>query len=194
MAIAIGLIGFTTALAATNYFSVINYNCSSTTESENFQDQMCNMPRVGQNNCGKKWQHSGKNSEQNAQIHNMRQPEGKVVNCWIRGIQKQLGLNDTQSTQIEKLQQKHLTFITTEWQELTTLKSDLRIESLKIHSDREKIDRLSEKIGKQQATLARMKSRHLEEVASILTPAQRDKMQKLIHNRTKHNNCSMMCQ
>ena len=90
-----------------------------------------------------------------------------------------LGLNDTQSTKVKELREKHFSFVVAERKELVALNRELKSESFKVSPDRKKIELLSEKIGKQHASLARLKSNHLTELATILTPAQRAKLQTL---------------
>ncbi len=90
-----------------------------------------------------------------------------------------LGLNDSQSAKVKELHEKHFSLVVVERTELVALNRELQAESFKVSPDRKKIEGLSEKIGKQHASLARLKSNYLTELASILTPAQRVKLQTL---------------
>ena len=90
-----------------------------------------------------------------------------------------LGLNDTQSTKVKELREKQFSLVVAERKELVALNRELKSESFKVSPDRKKIEALAERIGKQHASLARLKSNHLSELASILTPAQRAKLQTL---------------
>jgi Spy/CpxP family protein refolding chaperone len=106
-------------------------------------------------------------------------PEGE--RCHRRGnrLQEKLGLNDSQRTKLKEIREKQFSFVVAERKELLSLNRELHAESFKESPDKNKIDELSDKIGKKHASLARLKSRHLSELASLLTPAQRNKIQAL---------------
>lgn len=188
MVMAAGVLGFGTASAATDY------NRPSDNDPATVQGTMCNPPAGCINNGRNQWQQNGRGMGPNGPMQNMRRPDGRGMNCGITGLRQQLGLDERQSAEIEKLRQKHFTQMSAERQQLATLNGDLRIESLKTHPDRKKIDRLADQIGKKHTVLARMKSRHMEEVASILTSSQRDKMQKMMESRQMQGNCGMRYQ
>ncbi|MEI7708511.1 MAG: periplasmic heavy metal sensor [Chlorobium sp.] len=97
------------------------------------------------------------------------------INRW----KEKLGLNESQSAKLKELREKQFSLVVAERKELVSLNRQLHDESFKESPDKNKIDELSEKIGKKHAALARLKSSHLSELASILTPAQRDKMQTI---------------
>ena len=90
----------------------------------------------------------------------MRFSMGEGRPCRMNRFQERVGLNESQSAKV-------------------SLNRELQNESFKGSPDKNKIDELSDKIGKKHAELARLKSNHLSELSSILTPAQRDKMQTL---------------
>jgi Spy/CpxP family protein refolding chaperone len=188
MLMAAGLLGVSTASAATDT------NRTSNADTAAMRGTMCNPVLNGRNDCRNQWQQNERGMGPNAPMQHMNRPNGRGMNCGVSGMQQQLGLDERQSAEIEKLRQKHFTRMGAGRQELATLNGDLRIESLKSHPDKRKIERLSEQIGKKHALLARMKSSHIIEVASVLTPSQRSKMQKVMETRPMQGNCGMKCQ
>ncbi|MEI7694844.1 MAG: periplasmic heavy metal sensor [Chlorobium sp.] len=112
--------------------------------------------------------------------------------CTAGMMEERLGLNDKQSEQVEELQANHFKKVSSERRKLATLEKELQAESLKAKQDKKKIDQLSEKIGKQHAALARLRSTHMAEVAAILTPEQRDSMRTMMDFRPGRNSYGMM--
>ena len=109
----------------------------------------------------------------------MRFSMGEGRPCRMNRFQERVGLNESQSAKVKELREKHFTLVVAERKELVSLNRELQNESFKGSPDKNIIDELSDKIGKKHAELARLKSNHLSELSSILTPAQRDKMQTL---------------
>ena len=97
----------------------------------------------------------------------------------MNGLEEQLGLSKHQSTQVKELREKQFTLVVAERKELAALKRELEEKSFTTTPDRKKIDELSDKIGQKYASLAKLKSNHLTELVSILTPAQRTKLQTI---------------
>ncbi len=118
---------------------------------------------------------------------------GNIPECRMDMMQNNLGLNDRQCEQMEDLQAKHFRLVSAERRKLMTFERELRDESMKVAPDTKKIDLLSEKIGKQYTVLARLRSTHLTEMNSILTPAQRDSSMKAMKDPMPvHGGCRMM--
>ena len=111
--------------------------------------------------------------------HSLRSPEGKGHHWRMNRLQEKLGLNDSQVVKLKEIREKQFSLVVADRKELVSLNRELQGESLKVSPDKNKIDELSDKIGKKHALLARLKSKHLSELASILTPAQRDKLQSI---------------
>ena len=118
--------------------------------------------------------------------HFMRSPEGRGAECRRHGLQERLGLNESQSAQVKELREKQFTLVIAERKELQALNQALQAESFKVNPDQNKIEELSGQIGKKHASLARLKSHHMSELASILTPAQREKLQTIRDARELH--------
>ncbi len=108
-------------------------------------------------------------------------PMGRMPNCRMAGMQQQVALSDSQHVQIEKIQRKQWTLASAEHTALIKLNGELRIESLKARPDKQKIEQLAEEIGRHHATLARLKSSHLAETFSILTPEQRKNNEEMLY-------------
>ncbi|MEI8186219.1 MAG: periplasmic heavy metal sensor [Chlorobiaceae bacterium] len=113
-------------------------------------------------------------------------PEGRGGQCGRReeqcrmtGMQERLGLTDTQTVKVKEMREKHFTLMVAEKKELAALNRELEEESFKTNPDRKKIDDLSDRIGKKDASLAKLRSTHFTELVSILTPPQRTKLQTL---------------
>ncbi len=115
--------------------------------------------------------------------HSLRSSEKEGDHWRMNRWQERLGLNNSQTANIKELREKQFRLVVTERKELVALNRELRTESFKANPDKNKIDELSDRIGKKHASFARLKSSHLSELASILTPAQRDKMQTIIDAR-----------
>ena len=108
-------------------------------------------------------------------------PMGRVPNCGMPGMQQQFALSDSQRVQMNKVQRKQYALAVAEHTELIKLNRELRIESLKASPDKNKINRIAEKIGEHHAAMARLKSSHLTEVSSILTPEQRNDNEEMLY-------------
>ena len=111
--------------------------------------------------------------------HFMRSREGKGEECRGSRFQERLGLSESQRAKVKELREKQFSLVVAERKELQALNQALQAESFKGNPDSNKIEELSSQIGKKHASLARLKSHHLSELALILTPAQRDKMQTI---------------
>ncbi len=108
----------------------------------------------------------------------------------MNGLQEQLGLSKRQSAQVKELREKQFSLVVAERKGLVALKRSLEEESLKTTPDQKKIDELTGKIGQKYASLAQLKSHHLTELVSILTPAQRTKLQTIRDARElRQNGC-----
>jgi len=115
---------------------------------------------------------------------------GRVPECGMSMMQDNLGLNDKQCEQMEEFQAKHFRLVSAEQRKLMTYERQLRDESLKANPDAKQIGLLAEKIGKQNAVLARLRSAHITEINSILTPAQRDSSMKAMKDSMdRRGNC-----
>ncbi|NTW68322.1 MAG: periplasmic heavy metal sensor [Chlorobiaceae bacterium] len=188
MLLAAGLLGFSTASAETDT------KRPAEADTAFVRGAMCNPPVNGQNGGASQWQQNRNCPGPGAQQQQMRKAGRRGMNCGPRGLQQQLGLNDRQSEQIEKLQQKHFERMAADRQELATLNRDLQSESLKSRPDRNKINQLSERIGTMHAARAKEKSTHMMEVAAVLNSSQRNEMQKMMDNRPMRGNCGSRCQ
>ena len=107
----------------------------------------------------------------------------------MRGLEEQLGLSKRQSAQVKELREKQFTLVVAERKGIAALKRELEEKSFSTNPDRKKIDELSDKIGQKYASLAQLKSKHLTELVSILTPAQRIKLQTLRDARELRQQC-----
>ena len=189
------LLGFgATAFAATDY--------SHATDSElaALRGKMRNAPIEDRVAYRHEWQKRLSEIGPDDRMPYMREPGGQAgtwQNCRNYWMQERLGLNDKQSMQVQELQKKHFNAMIAEKEKLVTLNRELREESLKHSPNTKKIDEISEKIGRLHATLAHLKSTHLAELASILSPAQIEKMQAIMgHYQMRGNfgmrgNCNM---
>lgn len=108
-----------------------------------------------------------------------RSSEGRGNHGRMNGLEERLGLSKRQIAQVKELREKQFSLVVTERKELAVLQRELEKKSFSITPDRKKIDELSDKIGKKNAALAQLKSNHLAELVSILTPAQRTKLQTM---------------
>ena len=181
------LLGFGSAA-----FAATDYNRSTDAELSALCGKMSNASveerMAYRNECQKRFGAPGPDARRSS----MGGPRGRWQNCGPNGMHERLGLNDKQSAQVQELRKKHFNVMMTEREKLVALNRELRDESIKTHPDNKKIDGLSEKIGKLHETLARMKSTHLAELASILSPAQLEKMQTRMDCRPMRGNCGMM--
>lgn len=107
----------------------------------------------------------------------------------MNGLEEKLGLSKRQSAQVKELREKQFTVVVAERKELVALRKELEEKSFTINPDRKTIDELSVKIGQKYASLAQLKSRHLTELVSILTPAQRTKLQTIRDARELRKSC-----
>jgi hypothetical protein len=105
--------------------------------------------------------------------------EGRGERFRMNRLEERLGLSKQQSAQVKELREKQFTLVVAERKGLSALKRELEEKSFAIHPDKKRIDELSDKIGQKYASLAQLKSRHLTELVSILTPAQRTKLQTI---------------
>jgi Spy/CpxP family protein refolding chaperone len=103
--------------------------------------------------------------------------------CRPAPLREQLGLNDSQEKKLQQLREKQFAAMTGERRQLMNLQRQMLEESLKKNPDNRTIAMLSEKIGSAHAELALKRSAHLREMASILTPGQREKMKTFMQNR-----------
>jgi Spy/CpxP family protein refolding chaperone len=109
--------------------------------------------------------------------------EVRGVRFGMNGLEQQLGLSKRQSTQVKEFREKQFTLVVAERKEIAALKRELEEKSFTTTPDRKRIDELSDKIGQKYASLAKLKSNHLSELVSILTPAQRTKLQTIRDSR-----------
>ena len=107
----------------------------------------------------------------------------------MNGLEEQLGLSKRQIGQVKELREKQFTRVVAERKELASLQRELDERSFTTTPDRKRIDELSDKIGKKHASLAQLKSNHLAELVSILTPAQRKKFQTIQDARELRQQC-----
>ncbi|NTV93716.1 MAG: periplasmic heavy metal sensor [Chlorobiaceae bacterium] len=114
-----------------------------------------------------------------ARDHFNRFSSGRGKHFRMNGLEERLGLSKQQSSQVKELREKQFSLVVAERRELATLKRELEEKSFTTTPDRKKIDELSDKIGQKYASLAQLKSKHLTELVSILTPAQRTKLQTI---------------
>jgi len=108
-------------------------------------------------------------------------PMGRVPNCGMPGMQQPFELSDSQRVQMGKVQRKQWTLAAAEHRALIQLNRELRTESLKASPDKQKIEGITKKIGAHHAAMARLKSSHLAEVSSILTPEQRKNNEEMLY-------------
>lgn len=108
-------------------------------------------------------------------------PMGRFPSCGMAGMQQQFELSDSQRVQMRKVQRKQWTLAAAERRALILLNRELRTESLKATPDKQKIEGITKKIGAHHAAMARLKSSHLAEVSSILTPEQRNDNEEMLY-------------
>jgi len=103
--------------------------------------------------------------------------------CRPATLRETLGLSDSQENKLQKLREKQFAAMSAERRQLMNLQQQMLEESLKKNPDNRAITLLSEKIGSAHAELARKRSTHLREMASMLTPGQMEKMKTFMQNR-----------
>ncbi|WP_449258376.1 Spy/CpxP family protein refolding chaperone [Chlorobium limicola] len=103
-----------------------------------------------------------------------------------------LGLSDAQQNRLQKLRDKQFAAAAKERSKLMSLREEMLNESMKKHPDNRKIDMLTQKIGTTHAGLARMRSGHLQDMASILTTDQMEKMKTFMQNKPGKKHGRMM--
>ncbi len=178
------LLGFgSIASAATDYRHY------SDKEFAGCRAKVCKAPAEERNTCRHEWQEKRSECGPDAREHFNRPSEGREERCRINGLQERLGLNAHQSAQVKGLREKQFTLVVAEGKELVVFQRELEEESLKTTPDRKKVDELSDKIGQKHASLAKLKSNHLIELVSILTPAQRTKLQTIRDARELRQHC-----
>jgi hypothetical protein len=181
------LLGFSGAA-----FAATDYSHATDAELAALRGKMRNAPMEDRtayrNECQKRFAEPGPD----ARMQKMGGSEGRWRHCRNNGLQERLGLNEKQSVQVQELQKKHFNAMIAEKENLVTLNRELREESIKAHPDKKKIYGISENIGRLHATLARLKSTHLAELATILSPAQIEKMQPMMGHHQMRGNCGMM--
>jgi Spy/CpxP family protein refolding chaperone len=187
MVMAAGLLSFNTASAATDCMRPAD--CDPALRD----GRMCNPPAEGKGANREKWQQNDRCSRAGAPMHRMHHQGRNGVNCSITDLRQHLGLGNREAAEIEKLRDKHFTLMRQEHQELATLQDDLRLESLKNNPDKNKIEDLAVKIGNKHTAIARLQSTHIKEVSSVLTPAQRDKMQKFMADGPMRSHGGRVC-
>jgi Spy/CpxP family protein refolding chaperone len=117
---------------------------------------------------------------------------GNTKQCRPRLIKEALGLSDSQQKKLQELREKQFASVKTERRDLFVLQNEIRNESLKKNPDNRKIAMLSEKIGRTHATLARIRSDHFQEMATVLNPGQIEKMKTFMENRPTGKSRKMM--
>ncbi len=178
------LLGFSgVAVAATDY------SHATDTELAALRGKMRNAPVEDRMAYHREWQKRLAELGPDDRMPYMRGPKGAGGNWQNCGMQERLGLNDKQSAQVQELHKKHFNTMIAEKEKLAALNGELREESVKNHPDKKKIDAVSEKIGRLHTNLARLKSTHLTELATILSPAQIEKMQPMMGHRQMRGNC-----
>ena len=178
------LLGFgSMASAATNY-----RHCSNN-EFGGRQAGSCQAP--SNDRIANRHEHLNRFSElgPDARGRFNRCPEGREEHCRMNGLEEQLGLNKHQSAQVKELREKQFTLVVAERKELAALQRELEEKSFTTTPDRKNIDELSDKIGQKYASLAQLKSWHFSELLSILTPAQRTKLQTIRDARELRQHC-----
>ncbi len=178
------LLGFgSIASAATNY-----RHCSDN-EFAKRQAGSCNARMEdrtsNRNECRSKLSEPGPDARERFN----RSSERRDEHCRMNGLEEKLGLSKRQSAQVKELREKQFTVVVAERKELVALRKELEEKSFTINPDRKTIDELSVKIGQKYASLAQLKSRHLTELVSILTPAQRTKLQTIRDARELRKSC-----
>jgi len=98
-------------------------------------------------------------------------------------LKEALGLNSRQEARLSELQRLHFEKASAERQALFGLQRELRVESMKQRPDGQRISDLSEQIGRKHAALARMRSLHLQEIASVLDRRQVETFLKMQEQR-----------
>ncbi len=179
------LLGFgSIASAATDY-----RHCPDK-ELAGCQTRSCKAPADDRIAHRQEWQKRDSEPGQDARMHCNRSSEGREEHFSMNGLQEQLGLSKRQSAQVKELREKQFSLVVAERKGLVALKRSLEEESLKTTPDQKKIDELTGKIGQKYASLAQLKSHHLTELVSILTPAQRTKLQTIRDARElRQNGC-----
>jgi len=112
--------------------------------------------------------------------------------CGPAAMKDALGLSDAQQTRLQELRDKQFAAAAKERRKLVSLREEMLNESIKKHPDNRKIDMLAKKIGTTHAGLARMRSGHLQDMASILTADQMEKMKTFMQNKPEKKHRRMM--
>ncbi|MBM3422811.1 MAG: periplasmic heavy metal sensor [Chlorobi bacterium] len=112
--------------------------------------------------------------------------------CGPAAMKDALGLSDAQQTRLQELRDKQFAAAAKERSKLMSLREEMLNESMKKHPDNRKIDMLTKKIGTTHAGLARMRSNHLQDMASILTTDQAEKMKTFMQNKPGKKHGRMM--
>ena len=173
MLIASGMLVFGTASAATNA------RPASDAEQSGVSSAPMEKQRPNYQDC----QNRRAECRPDGQMRSMMPRIERHQHHRLEMMQEKLGLSKQQSTEIQQLMQKQFRLASKGHQELMGLNHKLQAESLKARPDKKVINTLSEEIGKEHAALARLKSNHLAEVASRLTPEQRSTMLSLMSSR-----------
>jgi Spy/CpxP family protein refolding chaperone len=168
------LLGFgSIASAATDY------NKSSDKGPVGLQTRPCKASAEARVTCRQERQNKFSELGPDARGRFNRSPDAREEHWRMNGLQERLGLSKHQSAQVKELREKQFSLVVAEKKELAALKRELEEKSFTTTPDRKKIDELSDKIGQKYASLAQLKSKHLTELVSILTPAQRTKLQTI---------------
>ncbi len=99
------------------------------------------------------------------------------------GMNERLNLSNEQRTSFRELRRKYFDNSITERRGLMELKRELAEESVRKTPDQNKINTLSDRIGREHTKLARSQSRFINELSSILSPEQLQKFMKMRENR-----------
>jgi Spy/CpxP family protein refolding chaperone len=182
IAITAAMIGFSSASAAADT------RCPETGAS---RGTMCNAQPEGRYECRNDRELKECPAGPYTSAKKMSPTCGGMMNCGITGMAEPPGLNESQSARIEQLRQKQFAIAATEREELTRLHHDLCRESLNSHPDKRKIEQIADRIGKQHTALALLQSAHMEEIASILSPSQRESIQNMPACHPASGNCDM---
>ncbi|NTW62871.1 MAG: periplasmic heavy metal sensor [Chlorobiaceae bacterium] len=168
--IAAMLIGVSSIASATDYSS---FSDAKLAEMRGTMQNVSQDERQAyQNECQKRV--ALRSPDQRSKRAGMNREKGRGNRQMI--LKEQLGLSDAQNRQLQEMRQKHVTLSTKERSRLAELQKQLLNASMTSNPDKQRIALIAQQIGKQQTDIAIMRSTSMQEVASVLTPQQREKM------------------
>ena len=96
-----------------------------------------------------------------------------------RFIKDQLNLNNEQKTQFDKYMKKHADVTREMNNKIGELKKEILIEAFNPNSDTNKVNDLTQKIGKIQGDYEKFLYEHFQKLASVCNPEQKEKLKNI---------------